>query len=79
MEQEGSISFYNYAKRNLCLFHKSGLTRVTDDNKGVKYYHSKPYCIPIQSGFIPLVAGSLKDQIALLVYCFLYFKSMDIR
>ena len=53
--------------------------RVTDDNKGVKYYHSKPYCIPIQSGFIPLVAGSLKDQIALLVYCFLHFKSMDIR
>ncbi len=52
-------------------------TRVTDDNKGVKYYHSKPYCIPIQSGFIPLVAGSLKDQIALLVYCFLYFKSME--
>ena len=51
--------------------------RVTDDNKGVKYYHSKPYCIPIQSGFIPLVAGSLKDQITFLVYCFLHFKSME--
>ena len=31
-------------KRNLCLFHKSGLNRVTDDNKGVKFYHPKPYC-----------------------------------
>ena len=38
------MSFYKYAKRNLCLFHKSGLNRVTDDNKGVKFFHSKPYC-----------------------------------
>ena len=41
------MSFYKYAKRNLCLFHKSGLNRVTDDNKGVKFYRSKPYYIPI--------------------------------
>ena len=31
-------------KRNLCLFHKSSLNRITDDNKGVKFYHLKPYC-----------------------------------
>lgn len=52
--------------------------KVTDDNKGVKFYPPNPTVIPIQSGFIPLVAGSLKDQITLLVYCFPYFKSTKI-
>ena len=37
--------------------------KVTDDNKGVKFFHSKPYWNSnSKSGFIPLVAGSLKDQ-----------------
>ena len=71
------MNIYNYAKnKGLRLYHRPLFNRVTDDNKGVKSFHSKPYSFPIQSGFIPLVAGSLKLQIAFLVYCFIACKSM---
>ena len=64
--------------KGLRLYHRPCFDRITDDNKGVKFFHSKPYSFPIQSGFIPLVAGSLKLQIAFLVYCFIACKSMKI-
>ena len=51
--------------------------KVTDDNKGCEVLPLKPTVIPIQSGFIPLVAGSLKDQITLLVILFSIFLSQQ--
>ncbi len=75
MEQGGFYKLYNYAKRNLCFVSQVWmLTRVTLTLIRVwSTTTPSPYC---PNSKVVHSRSSLKDQITLLVYCFIICKSM---